>query len=169
LKVGETQLQRFSAKTGAVVIKGLSEVGVLQGLYGTKIVVEAHELTDASDGTRADGLTIEVIDGERLGGKSTSYIDYDEIESLIAGMVYIAKVDKSVSRMANFQADYRTRGDLRLSSFSRDDGTIMFAVSSGTIGGTTAYLPTGRATELRELIQSAKSTIISARPATSKR
>jgi hypothetical protein len=148
-----------------VLIKGYTDIGAIAVANDARISVTAHEATDASDGSRAEGLTIEVVTEDRVSGRSTSYVDFDEIESLMAGLDYISKVDKSATRMTDFQADYRTRGDLRLSTFNRDDGTIWFAVASGTIGATSAYLPLNRAPEFKALLSRGLSAIVAARAA----
>lgn len=160
-----TNLQRFSVKSGAVLIRGFQEVGSVRGELETAIIAEAREITDASDGTRTDGMSLEVKSNAAYDKAATSYIDYDEIESLIRGLDYVAKVDKSATKLANVQADYTTRGDFRISSFSTGEGKMGLAVHSGAIGGTTAYLSLAQAGELRALIQKAKSTVEAARPA----
>ena len=162
VRLSGTTLQRFSVKAGAVLVKGFQEVGSIRGQLGSTIVAEARELTDASDGTRTDGITLEIRDA--TNDKSTSFIDYDEIASLIRGLDYVAKVDKSATKLANVQADYTTRGDFRISSFNDADGKMGLAVHSGTIGGTTAFLSISQAAELKALIEKAKTVVERARP-----
>ncbi len=155
----KTKLEEFSARTGAVIIRGFEEIGSAYGLYNTSITVEAKEFVNVSTGKREYGITIEVKkeDG-RYDKESTSYIDYDEIESLIKGIDYIAKVDKSRTKFSNFQADYNTKGDFRISTFSTA-GKIMVAVSSGRIGSVSAYYNLSSLTEIRTLIKKAKDKI----------
>jgi hypothetical protein len=162
--LGGTKLQRFSAKTGAVIIKGFQETGTLRGQLQTTIIAEAREITDASDGSRTDGITLEVKSAGAYDKSSVSYIDFDEIESLIQGIDYIAKIDTTATRLASVQADYTTRGDLRVSSFSEQDRKMSLAVHSGSIGGTTAYLSLAQATDLKALIGKARDAVVRARP-----
>ena len=159
LQIGRTKLQAFNAKTGVVIIRGFSTVGIARGLYNTSVTVEARELTDAADGSKARGIAIEVAGGGEFERKETSYIDYDEIASLLAGLDYIAKLDTGVTRLANFQADYRTRGDFQISTFNASEGALMAAVRSGTIGAATAYFPVGRLSSIRDLITRSKTTL----------
>jgi hypothetical protein len=98
-----------------------------------------------------------VKETSRLERDNTSYIDYDEIPALLKGIDYIAKINKSVTKLDNFQADYKTKGDLRIATFSRDSEEIMVAVTSGTIGSTSVYLKIADLENVRELIASAKS------------
>ena len=155
----KTKLEEFSARTGVVIIRGFEEIGSVYGLYSTSIKVEAKEFVNVSTGKREYGITIEVKkeDG-RYDKESTSYIDYDEIKSLISGIDYIAKVDKSKTKFSNFQADYNTKGDFKISTFSTS-GKIMVAVSSGHIGSVSAYYNLSSLTEIRTLIVKAKAKI----------
>ena len=149
----KTKLEEFSARTGTVIIRGFEEIGSVYGLYNTSIKVEAKEFVGVSTGKKEYGITIEVKkeDG-RYDKENTSYIDYDEIESLIRGIDYIAKVDKSSTKLSNFQADYNTKGDFKISTFSTAQ-KIMVAVSSGHIGQVSAYYNLSSLTEIKTLIE----------------
>ena len=155
----KTKLEEFSARTGVVIIRGFEEIGSAHGLYSTSIKVEAKEFVNVSTGKREYGITIEVKKEDGSYDKeSTSYIDYDEIESLISGIDYIAKIDKSKTNFSNFQADYNTKGDFKISTFSTS-GKIMVAVSSGNIGRVSAYYNLSSLTEIRTLIEKSKTKI----------
>src|SRR5207249_4155085 len=145
----------FRAKSGAVIIKGFSEVGSVQGKASTSVAVECVELTDASSGKKEYGITVTVagLGSHLVEKKSTSYIDYDEIDSLLKGIAYIAKIDKTTTKLADFQADYMTKGDLIVSSCSSSEGDEVEAgVKSGRFGGTTALFSLPNLEEFRKLI-----------------
>jgi len=155
----KTKLEEFSARKGTVIVRGFEQVGVASGRYGTSIKVEAKEFIDVSTGKKEYGISIEVKKRDiRYDKESTSYIDYDEIESLISGIDYIAKVDKTSTRFQNFQADYNTKGDFRISTFSSEEN-IMVEVSSGTIGSVKAYFNLSSLSEIRSFIEKAKAKI----------
>ncbi len=155
----KTKLEEFSAKTGTVIVRGFEEIGISYRLYSTSIKIEAKEFIDVSTRKEEYGITIEVKkeDG-RYDKENKSYIDYDEIESLIKGIDYIAKVDGSSTKFISFQADYNTKGDFKVSTFSTNE-EIMVAVSSGQIGQVTAYYKLTSLSEIKTLIQKAKSRI----------
>ena len=152
----KTKLEAFQARTGAVIIKGFSEIGTVQGQYGTFVTVESREFTDASTGKKEYGITVEVKKGGTIEQENTSYVDYDEIDSLIKGIDYISKADASVTKLKDFEADYRTKGDLEISTFSGSRGEIQAAVSSGTIGKTNAFFPLSKLGDIRNLLVNAK-------------
>lgn len=154
----KTKVEAFEAQVGSVIIRGFSTIGSVSGEYGTSVSVESREYMNATSGKKEYGVVIEVKEGGRLERESSSYIDFDEIESLVRGIDYVAKITPDVTRMENFQADYRTKGDLRISTYS-SNGTVQAAVASGTIGGARAFLSLANLTKLRELIEQAKSKI----------
>ena len=154
----KTKLEAFVGQDGVVIIRGFSKVGEVKGQYGSLLVVESKEFTNAGTGKREHGITVEVKESGRLERSHTSYVDFDEIPSLLKGLEYIGKVDKSSTALDQFQADYRTKGDLVVSTFSAEGGTKV-AVSSGMIGRTSAYLAFADLERIRELIQNAYTTL----------
>jgi hypothetical protein len=157
-----TKLEAFSARTGIVMIKGFSTVGVVNGMG--KVSVDAREFRDASNPKSAQyGVAFEVKESGRLERENTSFIDEDEIDSLIRGLDYISKIQKTVTTLDNFEAQYRTKGDLSFTVFSGGRGEISLAVSSGRIGKTTAFLKLADAEQIRSLLADAKKSITSAK------
>lgn len=96
----KTKLEAFMAADGAVIVQGYSKIGDFKGQFGSSIVVEAKEFTNASSGRKEYGLAIEVKEAGRLEREHTSYVDYDEIDSLLKGIDYISKVDRSATKLS---------------------------------------------------------------------
>ncbi len=111
-KEPKTKIEIFDAKTGAVIVHGFSTIGTVRGRFGTSATVECKEFTDASSGKKEYGITITVKDTSEYKREHVSYIDYDEIDSLTKGIDYITKVDKTATKLDDFQADYKTKGEL---------------------------------------------------------
>lgn len=156
---GKTKLEQFSAKTGVVMIRGFHKIGTAQGIYNTSVNIQSKEFTNVSDGTKQYGITIEAFQEDgRYDKQHTSFIDYDEIDSLIKGIEYISKVQTDVTKLEDFQADYTTKGDLKISTFSSGD-KIMAAVTSGNIGGVAAYFNIEDLAKVKDLIIEAKKKI----------
>jgi hypothetical protein len=155
-KEPQTKLEQFQAKTGTVIIMGFSTVGTVQALFGSTITVETREFTDASNGNKQFGITIEV---KESGRENKSFIDLDEIDSLLKGIDYIAAVNNTVTKLSKFQADYRTRGDFAVSIFSTSKGDIGAAVKTGRFGGASAFLDVKELPKLRQLIATAQTTL----------
>jgi hypothetical protein len=158
-ETSKTKLEAFQAKTGTVIVTGFTEVGAIPDSYGGSITVESKEFTDGESGKKEYGITIGVKGGGELQREGVSYIDYDEIESLVKGIDYISGVKPSVTKLHDFQADYRTKGGFKISTFSSKDGQINAAVSSGSIGEVDAFISLTQLDDLRGLIIKAKATL----------
>ena len=158
----KTKLEAFVAQDGVVIVKGFSEIGTFNGNYGGVVTVKAKEFINVNASKREYGITIEVKESGRLERENTSYIDYDEIDSLIKGLEYIAKVDKSATKLQNFQADYKTRGDLTISTFSRSS-SIMVGVESGHLYKATVFFPLSDLQNFKNMIVQAKTKLDSIR------
>jgi hypothetical protein len=153
-----TKLEAFQAQTGIVVVRGYTTVGSARGM-GT-VTVDSRDFRDASNPkTRITGVSITVKEAGRLERENTAFIDSDEIESLVAGLDYISKATKDVTPLTNFEVEYRTKGDFRITVFNNSSGELSAAVSAGRIGKTSAYIKLSQLSELRQLIIDAKSKI----------
>jgi hypothetical protein len=167
--IGKTRLQSFQAKTGSVVVLGFSQVALVPGMYEAKAEIEARELTDAISGTRAAGIAVMIREPGTFEKHETSYVDYDELPSLLAGIDYIGKISHNPTKLHDFQADYRTRGDLDVSTFSGSGGETLVAVKSGVIGGATVFYPLAKLPAFRAAVAGAKALLDSIAPPPSKR
>lgn len=157
-----TKLEAFSARTGIVLVKGYTTLGTVNGMG--RVSIDVREFRDASNPKSAQyGVAFEVKESGRLERENTSFIDEDEIDSLIRGLDYISKIDRSVTTFGNFEAHYRTKGDLSLVVFSGRGGEISLAVSSGRIGRTQAFLKLADIEQIRSLLGEAKKSIASAK------
>jgi hypothetical protein len=152
-----TKLEKFQEKTGEVLIRSYTEVGTIRGLGGV-ITVDAREFRVASNPKqRVTGIGITVKESGRLERLNTSFVDDDEINSLINGIEYISKITPAVTNLKNFEADYRTKGELRISVYNDSKGEISAVVSCGRIGKTQSFIKLGDLEELKKLILTAKS------------
>lgn len=150
----KTKLEAFEAKTGSVLIKGIQEIGSVA--YNGSVIVSCREFTDAATGNKQYGIAIEVNESGTMARSNATLIDYDEIDSLLKGIDYITKVDKSATTLSSFEAIYKTRGDFQVTTFSKKGGEIGVAVQSGSIRTATAYLKVSHLSKVRELIENAK-------------
>jgi len=150
----KTQLEDFEKQTGAVIIKGFLTLGAVSGMGD--ISVDCMEFTNVSTGIRQLGIVIEVKERGRIERSDRSFIDYDEIDSLLKGIDYISKVTSKATRLQNFEAIYKTKGDLTVVLFSISSGKTEALVRSGYIGAVTAFISVDKLAELRALIMQAK-------------
>jgi hypothetical protein len=150
----KTQIEAFASETGAVLIKGFSTIGSVSGSLGS-ISIDAREFTNAKNGKKSYGIVIDITQTGNYEKDESSYIDYDEIDDLVAGLDYISKVDGSVTKLKNFEATYTTRSGFAITVFNQDVRRSV-AVSSGGFSHVTAFLPLEKLVQFRNLITHAK-------------
>lgn len=163
--VPNTKIEAFSSKTGIVIIKGYSTIGSVSG-RGT-VSIDVREFRDASSPNKGEfGIAIEVQESGRLTRENRSFIDFDEIDSLVRGIDYLSKVTNSVTQLKNFEVAYKTKGDFAITVYSDSTGGISLAIDSGRIGKTTAFLKVtdletlkSHILEARRLIESTRSSL----------
>jgi hypothetical protein len=94
--------------------------------------------------------------GERPS-ENRSFVDYEEIDPLIRAIDFSAKVNETVTKLAGFEARYRTLGDLEFIVFrqGRASGTAA-SVSTGICDRVTGLLTLDELELLRAHIIEAK-------------
>ena len=162
LKAPKTKLEAFDAKTGTVVIRGFSTTGTLDGQMDTSAVVEAREITEAASGKKEYGIAITLVESAKFERKEICYVDYDEIDSLLKGIDYVTKLDKSVTDLERFEAEYKTKGDFSVATFT-ERNNIQAALQCGGNGGVTVFLTREQLSTFKDLIQKTKSNLDSAK------
>jgi hypothetical protein len=161
----KTRIEAFESQAGTVIVRGYSKAGELKGVFGGVVRVQAMEFADATNGKKEYGIGIDVTETDRIERSNRSFIDYDEIASLLKGIEYVSKLDKSVTPLEQFQADFRTKGDFRVSTFSSStrNNEIMATISSGSIGETSVFVRMADLLKFRDIVVSAKGMVDSAR------
>jgi hypothetical protein len=150
----KTRLEAFQAKTGSVIIKGYTFIGSVHVQSGS-IRVVANEFRDAASGSRAYGITINVKEAARPDRDNISFIDYDEIDSLVKGIDYVGRMNRTVISLTDFEATFRTRGDLEITTFSRGE-QVNGSVISGDVIQSTVFVSIDDLQKLRQLVIEAK-------------
>jgi len=117
------QIEAFRSKTNTVVVRGASHIGRMDGDTSGHISIDVEELTDVNTGSKAYGISISV-DETTSSLTSTSFVDYDDIDPLIKGVDFMAKINSGCTKMDDYQAHYRDRSGLHISKIN--------AMSSGT-------------------------------------
>ncbi len=144
-------LEEFESRTSTLLIKGRTWVATLRATAGFARV-EATDIRDAGNGTRAEGVTVVLTGSTEI----RCLIDYDEIESLVRAFDTMEKADDSVTKLSNFEAHYRTRGDFEIIVFKQTTGGIAAAIEGGFFERTRLFLTLEEFTRLRWMIVQAK-------------
>ena len=131
----DAKLKIFQKEVGVVVVTSTSKVGTetlgsknLGKFESGSVDVECIELIDPSSKKEICGIQITLNEMKPIE-VDTSYVDYDELGSLIKGIDYIAKKDKSIVKLDTFRAEYYTKGRLSISCSDGDDKTSCVVAS----------------------------------------
>lgn len=147
------KLEEFEARQSTLLIKGRTWVATLRAQGGTARV-EATEIREAGNSTRATGVTITINTPEP--GDVRCLVDYDEIDDLIKAFDAMAKADESTTKLTHFELHYRTQADFELIVFKQLTGGIAAAIEVGYFERTRILLTLDEFTKLRWMIVQAK-------------
>jgi|SRR5438132_6495494 len=152
------KLEEFEARVDAILFKGQTWTGLLRAQNGSARV-EAIEIRSAHDSTRATGVVITMNSSEPAGSppEIRVMIDYEEINPLIAAFDTLVKADDSITKLAHFEARYRTHGDFEIMAFKEvAGGAIAAAVEGGFYDRKRLFLNLDELIKLRWMIAQAK-------------
>ncbi len=157
-----TQLEALESRTHVMIVKGSAEIGVISCSAGG-VLVAAKESTDASTGQRALGVSV-VVRG-REGKQDTSYVDYDELDSMIKALGQMNTPPWSDTAMPQIEANYITKDGLRVvSANARNNAAMEALVQSTHACQATASLTIPQLITFRSLIEQAKGKLDGIRP-----
>ena len=152
-----TKLEAIEGGYETILLKGFSQIATVR-VRGAEIRVDAVELKDNTTSNRAMGITIAMreTDQDRIS-ENRAFVDYEEIDSLLKAIDFSSKVNETVTKLAGFEARYRTRGDLEFVVFrqGRASGTAA-SVTTGICDRVTGLLTLDELALLRAHIVEAK-------------
>ena len=148
------KLEEFESRTSVVLIKGRTWVATLRG-NGGNARVEATEIRDVSNNSRAMGVTVTILTTSPAS-EIRCLIDYDEIDPLVGAFDVMAKAEDSVTKLSHFETHFRTRADFEIIVFKQLTGGIAAAFEGGFVDRTRVLLTMEEFTRLRWMIAQAK-------------
>ena len=86
-----TKLEAFDERYGTVVLKGFTQINSVE-VRGVR--VDAVELRDLARATRVTGIVIALAGGGERPQENRAFIDYEEIDGLLAGIDAVSRVNK---------------------------------------------------------------------------
>ncbi len=110
-----TVLESFANARDAVIIKGISHIGSPTGQITYPMDIRVQELINLQNSNRVYGV---VVRTKMPTQTIVNYIDYEELEPLLAAIHYIVEVDHNVTPLEHFTASFQTKGGLTISKYS---------------------------------------------------
>ena len=150
-----TKLEAIEWQYERVLLKGFSQIATFMA-RDVEVRVDAVELKDTATATRAIGLVIALRETGENPRENRSFVDYDEIDRLLQGLTAIGRVNESVTKLAGFEARYRTLGDLEIIVFRQSRSGIAATLTSGICERVSAPLTLDELDRLKAHIVEAK-------------
>jgi hypothetical protein len=150
-----TKLEAIESRYERVITKGFSQYATLT-VRGVEIRLDAIEMKDTADSTRAIGLVIALRELDENPRENRAFIDYAEVDRLIKGMESVSRANETITKLAGFEARYRTLGDLEINVFRQTRSGTAVSLSSGICDRVTALMTLDDLDKLRGHIIEAK-------------
>ena len=150
-----TKLEAVESRYERVITKGFSQFATFT-VRGVEVRLDAIEMKDTADGTRAMGLVIALKELGERPRENRSFIDYDDVDRLIKAMEAVARVNEGMTKLAGFEARYRTLGDLEINVFRQTRSGAAATLSSGICDRVTGLMTLDELDRLRGYLTEAK-------------
>jgi hypothetical protein len=148
-----TKLEAFEGRYSTVLIKGFTRITTVE-VRGIR--VDAVDIRDMGGADEAKGVVVVLREGGDQPNEGRAYIDYEEIDAVLSNIDVISAVDETSTKLASFEARYRTLGDLRVSVFRQTQRGTAVTLSTGICDQVTQALSLDDLAKLRALIAEAK-------------
>jgi hypothetical protein len=149
-----TKLEALEDRHSGVIIKGFTRITTVE-VPGLRIdAVHMRDMGSAVSG--AKGLVVVLREGGERPNDNLAFVDYDEIDPLLNAIDVISQVDESVTKLAGFEARYKTRGDFEVAVFRQTRSGRAVVIHTGICDRATGTLTLDDLAKVRAMIQEAK-------------
>ena len=148
-----TLFETFSSARDVVLVKGISEIGHLDGQITFPVDVRVQEVLNVQTAKRVYAVVVRTKMPQQT---VINYIDHDEVDLLLAGIRYIVQVDHNVTTPhEHYNASFQTRSGLTVSKYSVDNRNYT-AVKTGLADADANVMDLPAIAQLETLIVAAK-------------
>ena len=149
-----TKLEVLDERYNAVIVKGFSRITTVD-VRGVRIdAVEMRDLGSAV--SRAKGIVVVLREGGEHPSDNRAYVDYDEIDQLLNAIDTVSRADETMTKLAGFEAKYKTLGDLEIDVFRQTRSGTAVVLTTGICDRATQTLTLDDLAKVKALIQEAK-------------
>lgn len=148
-----TRLEAIEDRHSTVLIKGFTRIETVD-VRGVRI--DAVEMREMGNVSRAKGIVVSLREGGERPRENRAFIDYEEIEPLLNAIDAVARVDETATKLAGFEARYRTQGDLEIHVFRQTPGGTAVNMITGLCDHAIQRLTLDELGKVRAMIQEAK-------------
>ena len=148
-----TKLEALDDRHSTVILKGFTRITTLE-VAGVRI--DALEMREMGNVARAKGLVVVLREGGERPRENRAFVDYEEIDPLLNAIEVISRVDETTTKLAGFEAKYRTLGDLEIQVFKQTRSGTAVIVTTGICENARATLSLDDLAKIKAMIQEAK-------------
>jgi hypothetical protein len=148
-----TKLEALEERQNTVIIKGFTRITTLE-LRGVRI--DAVDMRELGNVSRAKGIVILLREGGERPNENRAFIDYEEIDPLLTAIDVISRVDETVTKLAGFEARYRTLGDFEIGVFRQTRSGTAVIMQTGICDRAIQTLSLDDLAKVKAMIQEAK-------------
>ena len=148
-----TKLEAFDDRYGTVVLKGFTQINSIEV---PRVRVDAVELRDIARATRVTGIVIALAGGGERPQENRAFIDYEEIDGLLAGIDSVSRVNETMTKLAGFEGKYRTLGDFEINVFRQTRSGNAVSLTTGVCDQVRVTMSLDELTKVKALIVEAK-------------
>lgn len=152
IKGPATKLEKVQSIKGSIIVKGYNEASSLYGKYSGTVTVTIYEFNNKKSNVKTHGLNIEVKTTDKYSNTASSFIDFEEISSLIKGLDYLEGIKSNPTKFEHYEAVYLTNGGLKITHFNTKKG-ILVAIQVGRYSSKSVYLELSNLLTFKETIK----------------
>jgi hypothetical protein len=151
-----TKLESLDQRYSTLIIKGFTRITTID-LRGMR--VDAVEMHDPGRTESAKGLVIALREGGDRPGDNRAFVDYDEIEPLLAAIDSLSRIDENSTKLTGFEARYQTRGDFEMVTFRQTNRGTAVTLTTGICEKATATMSLDEFGKFKAMLQEAKARV----------
>ena len=154
-----TNLEMMDRFQGSVILKGFTRITTVE-IRGMRI--DAVEMRQIGGTFRYKGVVVSLREAQPVGDNRTrteesrAFIDYEEIDPLLNAIDAMSRVDETATKLAGFEARYRTKGDLEIAVFRQTRSGNAVLMTTGICDRVTGTLSLDDFAKFKAMIQEAK-------------
>jgi len=148
-----TKLEALDDRHSTVIVKGFTRITTVE-VRGVRI--DAVEMRELGNVARAKGIVIVLREGGERPNDNRAFVDYEEIDALLNAIDSMSRVDETDTKLAGFEANYKTLGDLEIGVFRQTSRGTAVIMSTGICDRATQTLTLDDLAKVRAMIQEAK-------------
>jgi|SRR5687768_1631449 len=148
-----TKLEALEERHSAVIIKGFTRITTVE-VRGVR--VDAVDMREMGNVSRAKGVVISLREGGERPNENRAFIDYEELDALLNAIDAVSRIDETATRLAGFEAKYKTLGDFEIAVFRQTQRGTAVILSTGICDRATNTMTLDDLAKIKAMIQEAK-------------